>query len=76
MTDRPARQSPADGRSPDALAANPTLSDAHLVRLGAWGSPDQLEAGEVAFAAGDQACDLIAIEKGATEVVRPSTDSH
>ena len=73
MTGRPARQSPADDRSPDALAANPTLSDAQLARLRTYGSPDELEVGETAFAAGDPAYDLIVIDQGAIEVVRTAT---
>jgi thioredoxin reductase (NADPH) len=70
MRHRPARLSPAADRSPDALAANPTLSDAQLARLRAYGSPDVLEVGETAFAAGDPAYDLIVIDQGAIEVVR------
>src|ERR1700730_883614 len=73
MTHRPARLSPADERSPDALGANPTLSDAQLARLRAYGSPDVLEVGETAFAAGDPAYDLIVIDQGAIEVVRAAT---
>jgi thioredoxin reductase (NADPH) len=73
MTDRPARLSPAAEGSPDAIGANPTLSDAQLARLRAHGTPDELDAGETAFAAGDQTSDLIIIEQGAIEVVRTAT---
>src|ERR1700694_1633524 len=73
MTDRPVPQSPADERSPDALGANPTLSDAQLARLRAYGSPDELGVGETAFAAGDPAYELMVIRQGAIEVVRAAT---
>jgi thioredoxin reductase (NADPH) len=73
MTDRPARLSPAADGSADALAANPTLSDAQLARLRAHGTPDELHAGETAFAAGDPTNELIVIDQGAIEVVRTAT---
>ena len=38
-----------------------------------YGSPDELDAGEAAFAAGDPTYDLIVIEEGAIEVVRAAT---
>jgi thioredoxin reductase (NADPH) len=73
MTDSPRPRSSADGGSPEALAANPELSDAQLARLRAYGSPEELEVGEAAFAAGDATYDLIVIEEGAIEVVRAAT---
>jgi CRP-like cAMP-binding protein len=73
MTDRPAQLSPAADRSPDALAANPALSDAQLARLRAHGTPDELDTGETAFAAGDPTNELIVIGQGAIEVVRTAT---
>jgi thioredoxin reductase (NADPH) len=54
-------------------AADPELSDGQLARLRAYGSPDELEAGEAAFAAGDPAYDLIVIEQGVIELVRAGT---
>ena len=42
MTDGPREQSPADGGSPEALAAYPELSDGQLARLRAYGSPDDV----------------------------------
>jgi thioredoxin reductase (NADPH) len=48
------------------------LSDSQLARLRAYGSTDELEVGEAAFA-GDPTYDLIVIEEGAIEVVRPAT---
>ena len=66
-------QPPDDDGSPEALAAYPELSDGQLARLRAYGSPEALEVGETAFAAGDPTYDLIVIEQGAIEVVRPAT---
>jgi thioredoxin reductase (NADPH) len=59
--------------SPDDGAAQPRLSDDQLARLRGYGSPDELEVGEAAFAAGDPTYDLIVIEQGAIEVVRAAT---
>jgi thioredoxin reductase (NADPH) len=59
--------------SPIDAAAQPRLSDDQLARLRGYGSPDELEVGEAAFAAGDPTYDLIVIEKGAIEVVRAAT---
>jgi CRP-like cAMP-binding protein len=73
MTDGARQQSPADDGSPEAIAAYPELSDAQLARLRAYGSPEELEVGEAAFAAGDPTYDLIVIEQGAIEVVRAAT---
>ena len=73
MTDGQRQQSPADAGSPEAVAAYPELSDGQLARLRAYGSPEELEVGEAAFAAGDPTYDLIVIEEGAIEVVRPAT---
>jgi thioredoxin reductase (NADPH) len=42
-------------------------------RLRAYGSPDELEIGEAAFAAGDPTYDLIVIEQGAIDVLRAAT---
>jgi CRP-like cAMP-binding protein len=72
-TDGPRERSPPDDGSSEALAADPELSDGQLARLRAYGSPDELEVGEAAFAAGDPTYDLIVIEQGAIEVVRPAT---
>ena len=73
MSDGPRQQAPADDRSPEALEAYPELSERQLARLRAYGSPDELEVGEAAFAAGDPTYDLIVIEQGAIEVVRAAT---
>jgi len=49
------------------------LSDRQLARLRAYGTPDEFEVGEAAFAAGDPTYDLIVIDRGAIEVVRAAT---
>jgi thioredoxin reductase (NADPH) len=49
------------------------LSDGQLARLRAYGSPAELAVGEAAFAAGDPSYDLIVIDEGTIEVVRPAT---
>jgi hypothetical protein len=48
----PRPRSSANG-SQDAQAASPELSDEQLERLRAYGTPDELDVGEAAFAAGD-----------------------
>jgi hypothetical protein len=48
-TDSERQRSPGDDGSPEALAANPRLSDDQLARLRAYGSPDDLDIG-AAFA--------------------------
>src|SRR5258708_25782782 len=73
MTDAPGQQSRVDDGSAEALEAYPELSDGQLARLRAYGTPDELEVGEAAFAAGDPTYDLIVIEQGAIEVVRAAT---
>ena len=73
MIDSPRQRSSGDDTSPEALAANPKLSDGQLARLRAYGRPDELDVGEAAFAAGDPTYDLIVIEQGAIEVVRAAT---
>jgi CRP-like cAMP-binding protein len=58
------------GHRPPLRRGRVGRSDAQLARRVRL---DELEAGETAFAAGDPAYDLIVIEQGAIEVVRPST---
>jgi thioredoxin reductase (NADPH) len=52
--------------------AEPELSEAQLSRLRSYGTPDELDVGEAAFAAGDPWYDLIVIEQGTIAVVRPA----
>ena len=73
IPDGPMARPPAGDGSPEALAAYPELSDGQLARLRAYGSPQELEVGEAAFTAGDPTYDLVVIEQGAIEVVRPAT---
>jgi thioredoxin reductase (NADPH) len=73
MTHGPKKPAPAGAGSSEALGANPELSEGQLARLRAYGSRDELEVGETAFAAGDPAYDLIVIERGVIEVLRPAT---
>ncbi|MEA2374503.1 MAG: thioredoxin reductase, partial [Thermoleophilaceae bacterium] len=54
-------------------AADPELSDDQLARLRAYGTPDELDVGEAAFAAGDPTYDVIVIEQGTIEIVRAAT---
>jgi CRP-like cAMP-binding protein len=69
----PEEQALAGDGSPDALAANPELTDEQLARLHGYSTPDALDIGESAFAAGDPSYDLIVIDEGAIDVVRPAT---
>src|SRR5205807_9971516 len=64
MTDGRRPRSSLDDGSPESVAANPGLSDGQLARLRAYGTPDELDVGEAAFAAGDPTYDLIVIEEG------------
>jgi thioredoxin reductase (NADPH) len=52
---------------------SPELTERQLARLRSYGTPDALEVGETAFAAGDPSYDLIVIDEGAIDVVRPAT---
>jgi len=73
MTDSRREQRRTKDLSPEALDANPRLTEGQLARLRAYGTPDDLDVGETAFAAGDPAYELIVIERGALEIVRPAT---
>ena len=48
----------------------PELTDAQWDRLRRYGTPQQTEAGQVLFRAGDRSYDLILVETGEVEVVR------
>jgi thioredoxin reductase (NADPH) len=52
---------------------SPELTDDQPARLRRYGTPDALEVGAAAFTAGDPEYDLIVIEQGAIDVVRPAT---
>jgi thioredoxin reductase (NADPH) len=57
----------------DSDPAFPTLSPSQLARLSAWAEPVSVAVGDVLFAAGDLAYDLIFIESGEVEVIRGAT---
>jgi hypothetical protein len=57
----------------EAPVVSPELTVDQLARLGAYGTPDVVDVGEAAFAAGDPTYDLVVIENGVIEVVRPAT---
>jgi thioredoxin reductase (NADPH) len=57
----------------EALVVSPELTVDQLARLRAYGTPDVVDVGEAAFAAGDPTYDLVVIEDGVIEVVRPAT---
>jgi thioredoxin reductase (NADPH) len=73
MGNGPKQQPPDRDKSPTAPELNPELTDEQLARLRGYGDPDALEVGEAAFAAGDPSYDLIVMEEGTIEVVRPAT---
>jgi thioredoxin reductase (NADPH) len=58
---------------PVPAEVSPGLTDAQFARLRSYGTPDELPAGDEPFAAGDPSYDLILIEEGAIDVVRPAT---
>lgn len=53
--------------------AFPQLTQAQFARLTAYGAPVDVAVGDTVFRAGDVASDLIVIEAGAVEIVRPAT---
>ncbi len=57
----------------EAPVVSPDLTVDQLARLRAYGTPDVVDVGEAAFAAGDPTYDLVVIEDGVIEVVRPAT---
>ena len=74
VSDSPAAASAEAPDDPTARAlAYPQLTEPQLARLRAYGTPETLEVGEDAFTAGDPSYDLIVVERGAIEVIRPAT---
>lgn len=53
--------------------AHPPLSDDQLARLRAYGVPRAVEVGEILFAVGEATYDLVLIDEGAVELVRPAS---
>jgi thioredoxin reductase (NADPH) len=54
-------------------AAAPVLSAPQFARLLSYGVPEQVAEGDVVFAVGDVAYDLVVIESGVVEIVREAT---
>ncbi|MCU1430194.1 MAG: thioredoxin reductase [Actinomycetia bacterium] len=57
-------------------AAFPTLSDAQIERLRAYGTERNVEAGDVLFAETDQSYDFFVVLQGAVDIVRRSWDQQ
>jgi thioredoxin reductase (NADPH) len=57
----------------DEAVAYPRLSEQQLTRLRAYGSPEPVSVGDEVFTAGDPSYDLIVVDSGAIEVIRPAT---
>ncbi|MGO4690642.1 FAD-dependent oxidoreductase [Glaciibacter sp. 2TAF33] len=60
---------PATGPIP----GSPQLTDAQLTRMRAYGSPEDVETGDVLFRSGDLSYDLVLVDSGEIEVVRERT---
>jgi thioredoxin reductase (NADPH) len=61
------------GRQVRDPLVHPRLSDAQLARLTAYGTPQQVEAGDVLYRPGDATYDLIVTEDASIEIVQPAT---
>jgi thioredoxin reductase (NADPH) len=59
--------------TPNASEAQPVLTDEQWRRLSAYGAPAKLPGGTWIFRAGDDAGDMILVESGRVQIVRPST---
>jgi len=55
-------------------AAAPTLSDAALAELAAFGEEAAVDVGDVLFRAGDESYDFVVLLEGAVDIVRPDLD--
>ena len=64
---------PTPGPADDSVAA-PTLSDAALVQLEAFGERQAITAGEVLYRAGDDSYDFFVLLEGEVEILRPDVD--
>ncbi len=53
--------------------AFPTLSPEQFARLVAYGVPEDIQVGDELFRAGDRSIDLIVVERGTVDIVRPAT---
>ncbi|MCW2746946.1 MAG: cyclic nucleotide-regulated FAD-dependent pyridine nucleotide-disulfide oxidoreductase [Nocardioidaceae bacterium] len=57
-----------------ATAANPHLTEAQTAKLMSYGSPQDVERGDVIFRVGDTSYDLVLIERGAVDIYREATN--
>jgi CRP-like cAMP-binding protein len=57
----------------DDPVAFPRLTDAQLVRLRSYGTPQMVGAGDVLYGPGDATYDFIVIEDATVEIVQPAT---
>lgn len=62
--------------TPQATEMRPTLSDEQWARLRAYGSPQATRAGDVLFHAGEPVGEMILIESGGVEILRPVTSGQ
>src|SRR6185436_15779851 len=53
--------------------AFPTLTTEQLVRLRSYGTPQDVAVGDTVFQAGDKSIDLVVIDEGTVDIVRPPT---
>ena len=53
--------------------AFPTLTTEQLVRLRSYGTPQEVAVGDTVFKAGDTSIDLVVIDEGTVDIVRPPT---
>jgi thioredoxin reductase (NADPH) len=62
--------SPTDSSSTEA---NPVLTEEQWQRLRGYGLPEHAPAGTWVFQAGDDVCDMILVDSGRVQIVRPAT---
>jgi thioredoxin reductase (NADPH) len=53
--------------------AFPTLTPEQLVRLRSYGTPQDVAVGDTVFQAGDRSIDLVVVDEGTVDIVRPRT---
>jgi thioredoxin reductase (NADPH) len=69
--DQKMTSTPLDTDAPSE--AFPELTTAELARLRAYGAAEQVAVGDAVFQAGDTSYDLIVIDEGVIDIVRPAT---
>jgi thioredoxin reductase (NADPH) len=55
---------------------SPLLSAEQLARIGRYGEPQHVEAGEVLYGPGDKSYDLIVLDDASVEIVQPATQDE